>query len=72
MAEGGWRRLAGCACLRAKSLELCLTFCQPVDYSPPGSSVHESLQASILEWVALLFSRDLPNSEIRSEGLLGL
>ena len=32
-------------------------FCDPVDYSPPGSSVHGILQARILEWVAMLFSR---------------
>ena len=32
-------------------------FCQPMDCSPPGSSVHGSLQARILEWVAISFSR---------------
>ena len=31
----------------------CLTFCSPMDYSPPGSSVHEIFQAIILEWVAI-------------------
>ena len=31
----------------------CLTLCDPVDYSPPGSSVHGILQARILEWVAM-------------------
>ena len=31
--------------------------CDPVDYSPPGSSVHGILQARILEWVAISFSR---------------
>ena len=35
-------------CVRAKSLKLCLTLCNPMDYSPPGSSVHGILQASIL------------------------
>ena len=30
-----------------------------MDYSPAGSSVHGILQARILEWVAILFSRDL-------------
>ena len=35
----------------------CPTLCDPVDCSPPGSSVHEILQARILEWVAILFSR---------------
>ena len=35
----------------------CLTLCDPVDCSLPGSSVHEILQARILEWVAISFSR---------------
>ena len=35
------------------------TLCDPMDCSPPGSSVHEILQARILEWVA----RDLPDPE---------
>ena len=35
----------------------CLTLCNPVDYSPPGSSVHGILQERILEWVSILFSR---------------
>ena len=37
---------------------LCPTLCDPVDSSPPGSSVHGILQAIILEWVAISFSRD--------------
>ena len=37
--------------------QLCPTLCDPVDYSPPGSSVHGILQARILEWVAISFSR---------------
>ena len=43
--------------VRTKSLQSFLTLCDPVDCSPPGSSVHEILQARILEWVAMLFSR---------------
>ena len=35
----------------------CPTLCDPVDCNPPGSSVHGILQARILEWVAILFSR---------------
>ena len=35
----------------------CLTLCDPMDYSPPGSSVHSILEARILEWVAISFSR---------------
>ena len=33
------------------------TLCNPMDCSPPGSSVHEIFQAKILEWVAISFSR---------------
>ena len=31
----------------------CLTLCTPMDYSPPGSSIHGILQARILEWIAI-------------------
>ena len=41
----------------ATSLQSCLTLCDPMDCSPPGSSVHGILQARILEWVARPFSR---------------
>ena len=41
----------------AQSLQSCLTLCNPMDYSPPGSSVHGILQARILEWVAVPSSR---------------
>ena len=43
----------------AKSLQSCLNLCNPMDYSPPGSSVHGILQARILEWVAIPFPGDL-------------
>ena len=45
------------ACVHAKSLQLCPTLCNSVDCSPPDSSVHGSLQARILEWVAMPSSR---------------
>ena len=44
-------------CMRAKSLQSCPTLCNPMDYSPPGSSVHGIFQARILEWVAMPFSK---------------
>ena len=45
----------GCAvCLATQS---CLTLCDPMNCSPPGSSVHEILQARILEWVVMPASR---------------
>ena len=40
----------------AKLLQLCPTLCDPIDGSPPGSSTPGSLQARILEWVAISFS----------------
>ena len=43
-----------CSCLVAQSR---LTLCDPMYWSQPGSSVHGILQARILEWVAILFSR---------------
>ena len=47
-------------CLKVKEREvsqLCPTLCDPVDYSLLGSSLHGILQARILEWVAIAFSR---------------
>ena len=38
----------------------CPTLCNPVDCSPPGSSIHGVLQARILEWVAISFSNISP------------
>ena len=43
-----------CVCVCAQS---CLTLCHPIDYSPPGSSAHESFQLRILERVAISYSR---------------
>ena len=40
----------------AKSLQLCPILCDPIDSSPPGSSVPGILHARILEWVAISFS----------------
>ena len=45
---------AAAAAAAAKSLQLCPTLCDPIDGSPPGSSVHGILYARILEWVAIL------------------
>ena len=44
------------AATAAKSLQLCLTLCDPIDTSPPGSPVPGILQARTLEWVAISFS----------------
>ena len=44
------------AAVAAKSLQSCLTLCDPTDSSPPGSPVPRILQARTLEWVAISFS----------------
>ena len=44
-------------CMHAKSLQLCLTLCDPMDCSPLGSSVHGIHQARTLEWVSMPSSR---------------
>ena len=46
----------GAPAAAAKSLQLCPTLCNPIDSSPPDSSVPGILQARILEWVAISFS----------------
>ena len=51
-----------CYCLVTKS---CLTLCEPMDYSPPGFSVHVISQARILEWVAIFFFRG--SSQLKDE-----
>ena len=45
------------ACVHAKPLQSCLTLCQAMDCSPPGSSARGILQARILEWAAMPSSR---------------
>ena len=48
-----------CVCVLAtadKSLQSCSTLCDPIDGSPPGSTVLGILQARSLEWVAISFS----------------
>ena len=47
-----------------QSLSPVRLFCDPMDCSPPSSSVHRILQARILEWVAISFSRGLPHPGI--------
>ena len=57
-----------CTC---KLLQLCLTLCDPMDCSPPGSSVHGILQARMLEWVAISSSKgsSRPRDQARSPAL---
>ena len=49
---------AECSKVNVLAAQLCLTLCNPMDFcSPAGSSVHGILQARILQWVAISFSR---------------
>ena len=52
-----------CVCVLVA--ELCPTLCDPMNYSPPGSSVHGILQARIMEWLAIPFSGNLLNAGIK-------
>ena len=52
--------------VHAKLFQSCLTLCDPMDCSPPDSSVHEILQTRILEWVAISFSNIVKNIKIHS------
>ena len=44
-------------CVCTKSLQSCPTLCDPMNFNPPGSSIHGILQARILEWIAMPSSR---------------
>ena len=51
--RGRFRGLPGGGAAAAKSLQSCLTLCDPTDGSPPGSPVPGVLQAGALEWAPL-------------------
>ena len=62
--------------LKVKESEVaqsCLTLCDPMDCSPPGSSVHGISQARILEWGAIAFSRGFsrPRDRTQVSGIAG-
>ena len=60
LAEGRVRVLHGLTAFCTFSLSVaqsCPALCDPMDYSPPGSSVHGISRARILEWVAISLSR---------------
>ena len=62
-----------CACVHAQSFQLCPTFCDPMDCSPPDSSVHGIFQVKILEWVTLPSSRESsqPRDQIQVSCIAG-
>ena len=55
--ESSFATAVECVCVCAQWFQSCLNLCNPMDCSPPGSSVHGILQARILEWVAMPSSR---------------
>ena len=54
----------------AKSFQLCPALCNPMNCSPPGSSVRGILWARMLEWVAMLSSRGIFQHRDRTESLV--
>ena len=58
---------SNCVRVCAKSLESCLTLCNPMHCCLPGSSVHGVLQARILAWLVLSFSRESSQPRDRTQ-----
>ena len=56
-----------CVCVCVLVAQLCPTLCDPMDYSLPGSCVNETLQARIVEWIAILFSRGSSQSRDQTQ-----
>ena len=64
-----WEALCYLPAAAAKSLQSCLTLCNPIDGSPPGSPIPGILQARTLEWGAIAFSSAtyLPSPKLSGE-----
>ena len=56
-------------CVCANLVQSCLTLCDPMDCSLPGSSVHGSFQARVLEWGAIAFSKEV-STDLFSSSLI--
>ena len=56
MGRVAWKHVH-CESEKWKVTQSCLTLCDPMRCSPPGSSIHGIFQARVLEWVAISFSR---------------
>ena len=66
MQMSGWVNVLGKVCVCACSVaSACPTLCDPMNGSPPLSSVHEILHTGILEWVAMSSPGDLPDPGIK-------
>ena len=59
-----WTTKLSCVCVCLLDVQLCPTLCDPMDCSPPASSVHGILTARILEWVAIPFSPKLSQTHL--------
>ena len=57
-------------CVYVLVAQLCLTLCDSMDCSPPGFFIQGNFQARILEWVAISYSRGLPNPGIEPTSLV--
>ena len=55
--QQNWMTLSLSPLVKVEVTQSCPTLCDPITCSLPGSSVHEILQARILEWVAIPFFR---------------
>ena len=58
-----WAKINLCVCVPSHFSHA--QFCEPMDYSPPGSAVHGIFQARTLQWVVIPFSNELPHPEIK-------
>ena len=61
-SHAGFSTVPLCMC-GANSLQSCPALCDPIDCSPPGSSVHGHLQARILEWIAMPRASSQPGDQ---------
>ena len=62
-----WMKLGPLIQSESEVAQSCLTLCDPVECSPSGSSVHGILQARILEWVAISYSRGSSHPRDRTQ-----
>ena len=73
--EQEWKNLGvkkQCVCVCVRESQSCPTLRDSMDCSPPGSSVYAILQARILEWVSIPFSRGIFPDLRSNQGLLTL
>ena len=62
-------KLYGLVCVCSVT-QLCLTLCNPRDYSPPGFSIQGIFQPRMLEWAAVSYSKGLGSLLVKDAGIL--